>query len=43
MGNSPFTSFGITRDYNVRLHVDKNDYDFGFILWLHEGMFLLII
>jgi len=43
MGNSPLTSFAITHNYNVRPHVDQDDYDFGFILWLQEGMFFLIL
>lgn len=37
IGNGPFTSFAITRDFNCRPHRDEDDYDFGFIIWLREG------
>lgn len=33
-----FTTFAITRDYNYRPHLDQDDYDLEFILWLKEGM-----
>nr|PNR27216.1 hypothetical protein PHYPA_030697 [Physcomitrium patens] len=36
IGNGPFTSFAITRDFNCRPHRDEDDYDFGFIIWLRE-------
>lgn len=37
IGFSPFTSFSITRDYNCKPHIDKDDYDLGFIIWIQEG------
>jgi len=37
IGKSPFTSFAIIRDYNCRPHLDQDDYDLGFILWLEQG------
>ncbi len=35
---SPFTSFALTRNYEVKIHVDVDDVDICFILWIHEGM-----
>jgi hypothetical protein len=35
---SPFTSFVLTRNYEVKIHVDVDDADICFILWIHEGM-----
>jgi hypothetical protein len=35
---SPFTSFALTRNYGVNIHVDVDDADICFILWIHEGM-----
>ncbi len=35
---SPFTSFTLTRNYEMKIHVDVNDVDICFILWIHEGM-----
>jgi hypothetical protein len=35
---SPFTSFALTRNYGVNIHVDVDDVDICFILWIHEGM-----
>lgn len=43
LGKSPFTTFAVTRDYNCRPHLDGDDYDLGFILWLQEGMFFEVI
>lgn len=43
LGRSPFTSFVVTRDYNVRPHVDQDDYDFGFIIWLQEGIYFFLL
>ena len=37
IGASPFTCFTVTRDYNYKPHVDKDDYDIGFIIWIQEG------
>ena len=38
---SPFTSFSITRDYNCRPHLDQDDYDLRFIIWLQEGIYFV--
>jgi len=35
---SPFTSFTLTKNYEVKIHVDVDDADICFILWIHEGM-----
>jgi hypothetical protein len=35
---SPFTSFVLTRNYEVKIHVDVDDFNICFILWIHEGM-----
>ncbi len=35
---SPFTSFALTKKYEVKIHVDVDDADICFILWIHEGM-----
>ena len=40
IGASSFTSFTVTRDYNCKLHIDKDDYDLGFIIWIQEGWWL---
>ena len=32
IGASPFTSFTVTHDNNCKLHIDKDDYDLGFII-----------
>lgn len=37
LGSSPFTTFAVTSDYNCRPHLDKDDYDLGFIIWLQRG------
>ena len=37
IGASPFTCFTVTRDYNCKPHIDKDDYDIGFIIWIREG------
>ena len=34
LGRSPFTFFVLARDYNVRPHIDHDDYDLRFIIWL---------
>ncbi len=35
---SPFISFALTRNYEMKIHVDVDDADICFILWIHEGM-----
>jgi hypothetical protein len=35
---SPFTSFALTRNYEVKIHVNVDDADICFILWIHEGI-----
>jgi hypothetical protein len=35
---SPFTSFALTKNYEVKIHVDVDDVDICFIVWIHEGM-----
>jgi len=35
---SPFTSFTLTKNYEVKIHVDVDDANICFILWIHEGM-----
>jgi hypothetical protein len=35
---SPFTSFALTRNYGVNIHVDVDDADICFTLWIREGM-----
>jgi hypothetical protein len=42
IGNSPFTTFVVARDYNCRPHIDGDDYGLGFILWVEEGKYLYI-
>lgn len=37
IGESPFTSFALTKDYNCRPHTDDDDYDLGFIIWCKRG------
>jgi len=32
--NSPFTTFALTKNYEVNIHEDKDDDDVCFILWL---------
>ena len=34
IGMSSFMCFSVTRDYNWKPHVDKDDYDVGFIIWI---------
>ena len=29
MGNSPFTGISITKDYNCNMHIDTNDFSYG--------------
>ncbi len=38
VNQSPFTSFVLTRNYEVKIHVDVDDANLCFILWIHEGM-----
>ncbi len=38
VNQSSFTLFALTRNYAVNIHVDVNDADICFILWIHEGM-----
>ncbi len=35
---SPFTSFSLTRNYEVKIHADVDDVNICFIMWIHEGM-----
>ncbi len=30
--------FALTKNYEVKIHVDVDDVDICFILWIHEGM-----
>jgi hypothetical protein len=34
---SPFTTFALTKNYEVKIHHDKDDDNLCFILWLHES------
>ena len=43
IGASPFTSFIVTRDCNCKPHIDKDDYDLGFIIWIQEGWWLNLL
>ena len=43
IGASPFTSFTVTREHNCKPHIDKNDYDLGFIIWIQEGEWLNLL
>ena len=43
IGASPFTSFTVTCDYNCKPHIDKDDYDLGFIFWIQEGGWLNLL
>ena len=36
IGMSPFMCFSVTQDYNCKPHVDKDDYDIGFTIWIQE-------
>lgn len=38
VGGGPFTTFATSRDFNSRPHKDEDDYGYGFIFWLQEGM-----
>jgi hypothetical protein len=38
MNQSSFTSFALTRNYEMKIHVDVDDADICFILWIYEGM-----
>ena len=38
IGTSLFTSFTITCDYNCKPHLDKDNYNLGFILWVQEDI-----
>jgi hypothetical protein len=38
---SPFTSFVFTINYEVKIHVDVDDADICFILWIREGMLVI--
>lgn len=42
IGNSPFTTFTMTCDHNCRPHLDWDDYDLGFIIWLYEDDMLTL-
>ena len=33
----------MTCDYNCRPHIDKDDYDLGFIIWIQEGWWLNLL
>jgi hypothetical protein len=35
---SPFTSFSLTKNYEVKIHADVDNANICFILWIHEGM-----
>ncbi len=35
---SSFTSFALTRNYEMKIHLDVDDANICFILWIHEGM-----
>lgn len=37
IGSGPYMTFVITRDFNCRPHQVEDDYNFGFVIWLHEG------
>ena len=43
IGMSPFMCFSVTRDYNCKPHMDKNDYDIGFMIWIQEGQYLNLL
>jgi len=34
--NSPFTTIALTKDYEINIHEDKDDYDLCFIIWLQK-------
>ena len=34
---SPFMCFTVTHNYNCKSHLDKDDYNIGFIIWIQEG------
>jgi hypothetical protein len=33
LGNTPFTTMCITRDYDCNIHADTNDVSYGFFIW----------
>ena len=41
VGESPFIGMSITRDYTCNPHIDEDDLDYGFFIWLGaNGKFL---
>ena len=34
VGNAPFTTMCITRDYSCNPHIDAHDNSFGFFIWI---------
>jgi hypothetical protein len=40
VNQSLFTSFALTKNYEVKIHVDVDDFNICFMLWIHEGMFV---
>jgi hypothetical protein len=33
-GGTPFTTMATSKDYNVNIHKDMDDYGWSFILWM---------
>ncbi len=40
---SLFTTYVLTKNYQIKIHHNKNDDNLCFILWLHEGKFFSIM
>jgi len=45
LGNNPFTTMSIMRDYNCNIHIDADDISYGFFVWFgaHGKFFLSLI
>ena len=43
IGMTPFTSFTVTCNYNYKPHINKDDNDLGFIIWIQEGWWLNLL
>jgi len=37
IGESPFSCLAVTKDYKMNVHRNRNDFSYGFFLWLGES------
>lgn len=43
LGNSPFTSLSLTKNYNCAVHTDVNDISYSFFIWLGQDGKLIVL